>query len=138
MITLIAYALYVEFQAEDLVHIDAIKALQEILAHVWVNQEEQNDQGTCAATLKFLPSQVAAQFCHQPEEQGPERQDGREAGVNDELLIVHRDGSVVALQEAIEREEPILGLGQVLLSIFKLLDELRPLEVYVRDKRNDL
>jgi hypothetical protein len=97
MITLIAYALYVEFQAEHRVHIDAVKTLQEILAHIWVYEEEQNDQGTCAATLKFLPCQVAAQFCHQPEEQGPESQDGREAGINDELLIVHRDGSVVTL-----------------------------------------
>jgi hypothetical protein len=55
MITLIAYALYVEFQAENRVHIDAIKTLQEILAHVWVYEKEQNDQGTCAPTLKFLP-----------------------------------------------------------------------------------
>lgn len=131
MLPLIAYALYVEFQAEHRIHVDAIKTLQEVLAHVWVDQEEQNYQGTCAAALKLLPCQVFAQFRNQPEEQGPKRQDGWEAGINYELLIVHRDRSVVTLQEAIEREEPILGLGQIFLPIFKFLDELRPLEIYV-------
>jgi hypothetical protein len=78
-----------------------------------------------------LPCQVFAHFRYQPEEQGPESQDCREAGINDELLIVNRDRSIVALQEAIEREEPILSLSQIFLSIFKFLDELRPLEIYV-------
>jgi hypothetical protein len=103
MLTLVAYALYVEFQAEDCIHVYAIKALQEVLAHVWVNKEKQNYQSTCAAALKLLPCQVFAHFRNQPEEQGPQRQDGREAGINDELLIVHGNGSIVALQKAIER-----------------------------------
>ena len=96
-----------------------------------MDEEEQNYQGTCAAALKFLPCKISAQLRNQPEEQGPERQDGWEAGIYDQLLIVHRDRSVVALQEAIEREEPILSLGQVFLPIFEFLDELRPLEFYV-------
>jgi hypothetical protein len=51
MLILIAYALYVEFQAENRINVDTIKTLQEVLAHVWVDQEEQNYQGTCAPAL---------------------------------------------------------------------------------------